>query len=265
MTFWDHLDELRAVLLRSAAVVLVAAVVAFIFKDILFSIVLAPGHNTFATYRWLGSIASLGGAPEIDTFSVDLINTGLAGQFMIHVKTAFCAGILAASPYILYQLFAFIAPGLYDNERRAALTAVVPGYLMFMLGVAVSYFLIFPLTFRFLGTYQVAPDVANLISLDSYMSTLIVMSLSMGVVFELPVVSVLLARLGILSPAPMRHYRRHAIVVILIAAAIITPTSDIFTLLMVALPIWLLYEISILLVAASARRPQNCLTPSGDC
>lgn len=260
MTFWDHLDELRGVIVRSAVVVLLASIVAFIFKDALFDIVLAPRGDTFVTYRWLSTLSALAGqAPELDRFSVELINTGLAGQFMIHVKTAFCAGILVASPYILYCLFAFISPGLYENERRAALAAMIPGYVMFMLGVAVSYFLVFPLTFRFLGTYTVASDVTNLISLDSYMSTLIVLCLSMGIVFELPVIAVLLARLGILGSAPMRHFRRHAIVVILIAAAIITPTSDIFTLLIVSLPIWLLYEISILLVATIVRH-----TPPSD-
>lgn len=254
MTFWDHLDELRAVIIRSAVVVLLASIVAFIFKDTLFDIVLAPREDTFVTYRWLSALSSLSAAaPELDRFSVELINTGLAGQFMIHVKTAFCAGILVASPYILYCLFAFISPGLYADERRAAVAAIVPGYVMFMLGVALSYFLVFPLTFRFLGTYAVAPDVANLISLDSYMSTLIVLCLSMGIVFELPVIAVVLARIGLLGAAPMKRFRRHAIVVILIAAAIITPTSDIFTLLVVSLPIWILYEISILLVATFSR------------
>lgn len=249
MTFWEHLDELRATLLRCLAVAVVAAVVAFCFKDQLFAAVLAPGDAGFVTYRWLDIF---GAAPPFA--APDLINTALAGQFMIHVKMAFAAGILAASPYILYQLFAFIAPALYAGERRAVLGAVVPGYLMFMLGVAVSYLLIFPLTFRFLGTYQVSAEVANMITLESYISTLMVMSLAMGAVFELPVVALALARAGILSPGAMRRYRRHAIVAILVAAAVITPTSDIFTLLAVASPIYLLYEISVILVAATARR-----------
>lgn len=250
MTFWDHLDELRATLLRSGAAVLALTVAAFLCKDILFDIVLAPSSGSFITYRWLDRIAGAPGAPA----DVSLINTGLAGQFMIHVKTAMCAGVLLASPYILYQLFAFIAPGLFDDERRATLGAALPGFVMFMLGVAVSYFMVFPLTFRFLGSYQVSPGVTNMISLDSYMSALIMISLSLGVLFELPVVAVALARMGILGAGAMRRFRRHAIVVILIAAAVITPTSDIFTLLVVALPIWLLYEVSVILVDVTRRR-----------
>lgn len=250
MTFWDHLDELRGALLRCLAVTLVATVVAFCLKDWLFGIYLAPESDSFVSYRFLGSLVG----DAMPAFHVDLINTGLAGQFMVHLQGALCAGVLVASPYILYCLFMFISPGLYRSERRAAVAALVPGYIMFMAGIAVSYFLIFPLTFRFLGTYQVAARVINMISLESYMSTLIVLSLAMGVVFELPVVSGVMARTGLLTSAPMRRYRRHAIVAILIAAAIITPTSDIFTLLAVALPIYLLYEVSIVVVGALGKK-----------
>ena len=248
MTFWEHLDELRGTLWRSLAVTVAATIVAFCFKEQLFEAVLAPGKDSFVTYRLLDGITG-----AMPSFSVSLITTALAGQFMTHVKTAFCAGILVASPYVIYQLFAFISPALYARERRAALAAVIPGYAMFILGVAVSYFLIFPLTFRFLGTYQVSGEVTNMISLESYISTLIMLSLAMGAVFELPVVAVALAKAGILGPEPMRRYRRHAVVAILVIAAIITPTSDIFTLLAVSAPIYLLYEVSVLLVAATCR------------
>lgn len=250
MTFWDHLDELRGTLLRCLAVTLMATVAAFCLKDPLFEIYLAPGSDSFVSYRFLSGLVG----DTMPAFHVDLINTGLAGQFMVHLRGALCAGVLVTSPYILYCLFMFISPGLYRSERRAAVMALLPGYLMFIVGVMVSYFIIFPLTFRFLGTYQVASQVTNIISVESYMSTLIVLSLAMGVVFELPVVSAVLARTGLLTSAPMRRYRRHAIVVILIAAAVITPTSDIFTLLAVALPIYLLYEASILIVALIRRR-----------
>lgn len=248
MTFWEHLDELRGTIWRSLAVTVAATIVAFCFKEQLFEAVLAPGKDSFVTYRLLDSLAA-----TMPSFNVSLINTSLAGQFMTHVRTAFCAGILAASPYIIYQLFAFIAPALYARERRAALAAVVPGYAMFILGVAASYFLIFPLTFRFLGTYQVSGEVTNMISLESYISTLIMLCIAMGTVFELPVVAVALAKAGLLGPGPMRRYRRHAVVTILVIAAVITPTSDIFTLMAVSAPIYLLYEISVLLVAAVRR------------
>ena len=164
------------------------------------------------------------------------------------MKTALCAGVLCASPYILYQLFRFASPALYDNERRYAVRMVGGGYAMFSLGVLISYFLIFPLTFRFLGTYQVSGEVDNLIALDSYISTLVMMCLAMGIVFEIPILSWLFAKLGFLSADFMRSYRKHAVVIILIVAAIITPTSDVFTLSLVALPMWVLYEVSILIV-----------------
>lgn len=251
-TFWEHLDELRSVLLRSCAAVVIFALVAFLFKEELFAIVLAPKESDFVTYQLLGSAGGLLGAAGPEDFSVQLINTGLAAQFVIHMKTALCAGILCASPYILYQVFRFVSPALYAKERQLAVRAVGSGYAMFVVGVLVGYFLIFPLTFRFLGTYQVSQEVENMITLDSYMSTLILMCLSLGIVFEMPVLAWLFARMGLLSAAYMRRYRRHAIVGILVVAAVITPTSDVFTLLLVSLPMWLLYEASILIARACA-------------
>ena len=157
------------------------------------------------------------------------------------------------SPYILYQLFRFVSPALYANERKYVVRVVGYGYIMFMVGVLISYFLIFPLTFRFLGTYQVSDQVENMISLQSYISTLLMMSLAMGIVFEIPILSWLFAKLGFISADFMRRYRRHAVVIILVVAAIITPTSDVFTLLLVSLPMWLLYEVSIWIVKRSVR------------
>lgn len=238
MTFWDHLDELRAVIIRALLVTAVAATVAFCLKEQLFAVVLAPRTGDFITYRLLG----------VEPFSIHLMNTGLTEQFMIHLKTAFYAGLLVASPYIIWQFFRFISPALYDNERKYATLLCTSGYLMFMLGTALNYFLIFPLTVKFLGTYQVSPDVANMLTLQSYMDTLIMMCLVMGIVFELPVVSWILGRMGLVNRQMMRSMRRHAVVVILVVAAIITPTTDAFTLFIVALPIWLLYEVSILIV-----------------
>ena len=238
MTFWDHLDELRSVIIRALVVTVVAAAVAFCLKDQLFEVVLAPRTSDFITFRLLG----------VEAFNIHLMNTGLTEQFMIHLKTAMYAGVLIASPYIIYLLFGFISPALYDNERRYATLLCTSGYLMFMLGTLLNYFLIFPLTVKFLGTYQVSEDVANMLTLQSYMDTLLMMSLVMGIIFELPVVSWLLGRMGLLNASMMRMWRKHAIVAILVVAAIITPTTDAFTLLIVALPIWLLYEASIFIV-----------------
>lgn len=246
-SFWDHLDVLRSVIWKIFAVWGVLSVVAFCFKTQVFEFLLAPKEANFILYELLGDMCTRFGLQTPGTVDVQLINTGLAQQFMIHVKTAMCVGVVFAAPYALYQLFGFIAPGLYSQERRYTARVVVSGYMMFLLGIGLSYLVIFPLTFQFLGSYQVSTEVINLISLDSYMGTLIMMCLCMGVVCELPVVSWLLAKLGIINPQMLSAYRRHAIVVILIVAAIITPTSDIFTLLIVSVPIWVLYEASILI------------------
>ena len=229
----------------------VFAVVAFFFKEALFSVILAPKDADFITYRWLYFFSGWVTDEQAQDFYVKLINTGLAQQFMIHMKVAMCTGVLCASPYILYQLFRFVSPALYANERKYVVRVVGYGYIMFMVGVLISYFLIFPLTFRFLGTYQVSDQVENMISLQSYISTLLMMSLAMGIVFEIPILSWLFAKLGFISADFMRRYRRHAVVIILVVAAIITPTSDVFTLLLVSLPMWLLYEVSILIVKRS--------------
>ena len=252
-SFWDHLDILRASLVKIAAVTAVFAVVAFFFKEALFSVILAPKDADFITYRWLYFFSGWVTDEQAQDFYVKLINTGLAQQFMIHMKVAMCTGVLCASPYILYQLFRFVSPALYANERKYVVRVVGYGYIMFMVGVLISYFLIFPLTFRFLGTYQVSDQVENMISLQSYISTLLMMSLAMGIVFEIPILSWLFAKLGFISADFMRRYRRHAVVIILIVAAVITPTSDIFTLSLVALPMWLLYEVSIWIVKRSVR------------
>ncbi len=246
-SFWEHLDVLRVAIVKIALVTVVFGVAAFFFKEELFSVVLAPKSDGFITYRLFNRIAAWSGSLS-ESFSVQLINTKLAQQFIIHLKTALCAGVLCASPYILYQLFRFVLPALYENERQYVTRIVGGGYVMFGLGVLISYFLIFPLTFRFLGTYQVSSDVNNLITLDSYISTLVMMCLAIGLVFEIPILSWLFAKLGFLSAGFMRRYRKHAIVIILVVAAIITPTSDVFTLSLVALPMWMLYEVSIWIV-----------------
>lgn len=248
MTFWEHLDVLRGTLFHIAVAVLLCSVVAFCFKDELFTVILAPKNNDFVIYRLLNQLYGKFVLPRNEDFYVQLINTGLAEQFKIHVRVSLYVGLLLSSPYIIYLLFRFVSPALYARERKYSVKAVIVGYGMFLLGVALCYFLIFPFTFRFLGTYQVSDDVVNMITLQSYIDTLLMMSFLMGVLFELPVFCWVLGRLGILSADFMKHYRRHAIVVILIVSAIITPTSDVFTLCLVAVPICLLYEVSIWLV-----------------
>ena len=247
LTFWEHLDVLRGDILRILAVIVVFGLVAFYFKEELFSIVLAPKSSDFITYRLIGG----------EPFNVGLMNTGLTEQFMIHMKTALFFGLLCASPYVLYVLYRFISPALYQNEKLYASKVVGSAYVMFMIGVAVNYFIIFPLTVHFLGTYQVSPEVANMLTLQSYMDTMLLMSLVFGVVFEIPVVSWLLALFGLLRSDWMKQFRRHAVVAILIVAAVITPTADMFTLLVVSLPIWLLYEVSIIIVKMTEKPEED--------
>lgn len=225
MTFWDHLDELRGVIVRCLAITILFMIVAFVFKDEVFAVVLHPKGD-----------------------DLQLINTAVTGQFITHMMVSFYAGLICAMPYILYQLFHFIAPALYQQERRLAVRLVVSGSIMFVLGVLFSYFVIFPFSVSFLGNYHVSDEVSNLISLESYIDMLVMLCLLMGILFELPVISWLLGRFGLLTAARMRTYRRHALLIIVIMAAVITPTSDAFTLALVSVPIYLLYEISILVV-----------------
>lgn len=245
LTFWEHLDVLRGSIIRMLVAAVAAGIVAFVLKDWLFGVVLAPADGSFVTYRLLG----------VEPFTLHLINTGLTEQFMIHMKVAFTAGVLISSPYILYVLFRFISPALYDNERRYSVRLTVAAYVMFIVGLFVNYFVIFPLTVRFLGTYQVSGVVDNMLTISSYVDTLAMMSIVFGIVFEIPVICWLLARFGLLRAEWMSRYRRHAIVAIVAVAAVITPTSDVFTLLVVSLPIWLLYEVSVVIVRHTYPKP----------
>lgn len=238
MTFWEHLDELRGSLIRMAIAAIAMGLVAFAMKETLFDIVLAPSKSNFFLYRIIGA----------EPFDIKLINTGLAEQFTIHMKVALTVGLLVASPYILYLLFHFVSPALYENEKRYSVRITLGAYLMFIVGVALNYFLVFPLTVRFLGTYSVSADIENMLTLSSYVDSMLMMSLWFGIIFELPVVCWLLGKFGLLKAEWMTRYRRHAIVAILIIAAIITPTGDIFTLMVVSLPIYILYEASAILV-----------------
>lgn len=212
------------------------AVLAFIFKDEVFWVIFAPKSPDFLPVIF-------GSSPE-----VQLINTELTRQFVVHMMTSLYVGIIVAAPYIIFELYRFISPGLYENERRYTTPLVIASYFMFMMGILFCYFILFPITFRFLANYQVDTSIQNLISLESYIDTLVFLSLAMGIIFEIPILSWLLGRLGILHRQQMQQYRRHAIVIILIIAAIITPTSDAITLAIVSLPMYLLYEVSILLM-----------------
>jgi len=224
-SFWDHLDELRSALLKSLGAWLVASVAAFVCKEPLFAVLMKP----------LGPQQTL-------------INIDVTAQFVTHVQVALCIGFVVALPLMIWWLYGFVAPALYRQEKRYTVIFMVCAVLLFAAGVALNYFLIFPLSFRFLSEYQVSPTVVNQISLSSYFSLLLVLSILMGLLFEVPVVTWLLSRLGILRPEYLKRYRRHVFVALLIVAAVITPTGDPFTLLLVTLPVYGLYELSILII-----------------
>lgn len=252
MSLWEHLDALRSVLVKAVIVIVALMVVFFALMPTIFdSVILAPCRGDFCLYRLFESVTSW--LPWIEPFQaqgfeVHLINIQLASQFFIHMSTSFWMALVVAFPILLYFIWTFIRPALYAREVRGVRTAFAFGTLMFFVGVAVGYFVVFPVTMRFLAEYQLSELVPNQISLNSYMDTFVAMLLVMGVVFELPLVAWALGAVGALNRCFMRQYRRHAVVVLLILAALITPTGDPFTLAIVFLPLYLLYELSILCV-----------------
>ena len=255
MSFWDHIDALRAVLVRIVVVLVVMTLgLFFVMPSIFDNVILAPCHGDFVLYRLFERMtSSVSWLPQFSTdgFQVELINIKLASQFFIHMSTSFWLALVLTFPIVLYLLWTFVAPALYPREKRGVKTAFLIGCLMFFLGVAVGYFIVFPVTLRFLADYHVSQLVPNQISLDSYMDTFLMLIFIMGVIFELPLVAWLLGTLGVLHRGFFRTYRRHAVVVLLALAAIITPTGDPFTLMVVFLPIYLLYEVSAYLVPKS--------------
>lgn len=248
MTFGGHLEVLRQMLIRIVVVALVTAVAIFCFKAETFSVLLAPTDSHFFTYRAIERLCALVGLDfHFEAFRVALINTELSSQFMTHLTTSVYLALLFTSPYIVVELFRFITPALYDNERRYSVRIALAVYTLFIAGVMMSYFVLFPFAFRFLGTYQVDASVVNQINLSSYISTFTTLTFMMGVVFQIPVISFFLAKMGIVDADLMAHYRRHAIVLIALVAAVITP-PDLLTLVLVAVPMYALYEVSIRIV-----------------
>lgn len=251
MSFLDHLEELRWHLIRSAVVVFVLAILAFFFKDFIFNdILFAPKKGDFITYRFFCYLSKyIGAVSEFCGKDLPFIiqNRTMAGQFSAHIWTSIWAGIIVGFPFIVYEFWKFISPGLYENERKLALRFIFTASMLFFLGVVFGYYIITPLSIRFLGGYAVSPDVVNQIDLSSYISIIRSTVLSCGVVFELPICIYFLARLGLISVEFMRSYRKHALIVVLILAAIITP-PDVMSQIIVSIPIMILYEISIYVV-----------------
>lgn len=244
MTFSGHLEVLRRMLFRIIIVVFVIAGFIFYFKDKTFELLFAPSNWDFVTYRYIEKFMHLlGSSFTFNEFHINMIATELSSQFMTHITTALYLGLLGASPYILIELFRFITPALYENEKKYSVRVALTVYLLFVVGVLMSYYILFPISFRFLGTYSVSSVVESNITLKSYISTFTTLTLVMGLVFLLPVIAFFLGKLDVVSSEMMKRYRKYAFLVIMIVAAIITP-PDVMTLILVTIPLYLLYEIS---------------------
>ena len=252
MSFFDHLEVLRWHLVRSVIAICIFAGLSFTFYDFVFNeIIMGPKSLNFWTYRMM---CLVGNKFNIDGFCVEhipfnIINTELAGQFMLQINSCLLMSLLMGFPYILFEIWLFIKPALTDIERRSARGFVFYATLLFVLGVLFGYYVVVPLSVNFLANISLSIEITNQITIDSYLSTIATLSLGCGIVFLLPILIFILSKLGIMTPEFMRASRRYATVIILVVAAIITPTADVITMLTVATPMFLLYEISILVSA----------------
>lgn len=247
-TFWDHLEVLRWALLRMVAVMAVCTVAVFILMPRIFDrYILAPTTGDFFMYRWLEQLS--GGLFSFsEGFSVQIINIHVASQFFTHISTSLSLAFVLTVPYIILELWRFIRPALFDHEVRHVRFAFMGSTLMFYLGCMVAYLLVFPFCFRFLTEYELSAVIQNQIDLSSYIGHFTTLILVMGLVFEMPILAWLLSCLGLVNRSFLRRYKSHAVVVLMVLSAIITPSGDPFTMLLVAVPLYLLYELSILLV-----------------
>lgn len=255
MTFWEHLDALRGVIIKALAVIFIAAIAAFIAMPYIFDgIILAPCREDFPLYRvfdWLNTHSFFYAGISEEPFSLNPVSLELTSQFFVHFSSACWTAVIVSFPIIIYILWGFVSPALYEHEKRGITRAFFFGNMMFYLGCAVGYFIVFPLALRFLATYHISAGISTIVSLDSYMDNFYTIILLMGAVFELPLLAWLLGNMGLISRGFFRKYRRHAVVILLIVAAAITPTGDPFTLLAVFIPIYALWEFSAMLVPKS--------------
>ena len=251
MTFWGHLEVLRWSIMRVGIALVVCMIGCFVAMPHIFdSFILGPASSDFFLYKWLSGLHGTGGIfPDFSRdFSVDIININVASQFTTHISTSFWLALVIVFPYLIYEIWKFICPALFQDEKKNVRIAFFFGTFMFYLGCAVGYGVVFPFTFRFLTEYQVSTEIVNQISLNSYMGNFLMMVFVMGLVFEIPLLAWVLSAIGVVNKDFLKKYRRHAVVVLLIIAAVITPTGDPFTLMVVFLPLYLLYELSIKVV-----------------
>jgi sec-independent protein translocase protein TatC len=249
MSFLEHLEELRWHIIRSIIAIFVFMIIAFVLKNIIFDkIILAPKNPGFFTNRLLCQLGNLVNIDAlcINTKPLNLISIKMAGQITTHITVAIVAGLILAFPYIMWEFWQFFKPALHSDEKQHTRGAVLATSLLFFIGVLFGYFALAPLSIHFLSSYQVSPDVVNQINIRSYIGTLTSICLATGLVFELPIIAFFLTKIGVITPSFMIRYRRHAIIVIFIVAAIITP-PDVFSQMLVCIPLLALYEVGILI------------------
>ena len=250
MSFLDHLEELRWHVIRSMVAIVVFTIFAFITAPWIFEhIIFAPARVDFPTFRFLCKLGKMMG---VDAFCVDEISFKIqsrfmTGQFTMHVLAAFIIGFILSFPYVAWEIWRFIRPGLYTKERKSSRGAVTAISFLFFTGILFGYYVLSPLMISFLANYKISDMISNEFDITSYVSTVVTVVFGCGLLFQLPVVMYFLTKIGIVSPAFLRMYRKHAVVIIMIVGAIVTPTSDPFTLSLISLPLYFLYEISILI------------------
>ncbi len=263
MSFFDHLEVLRWHLIRSCIAIVVFTSLAFGYYDFIFDkVIMGPKSPGFWTYRMMCQIADrfhLSADYCIKEIKFNIINTEMAGQFTLQLNSSLLAGVVLGFPYLLYEIWRFIKPGLTDKERTSASGFVFYATFLFILGILFGYYIIAPLSITFLANYTVSNIIQNQITIDSYLSSVATLTLGTGVVFELPILIFILSKIGIMTPRFMRASRRYSTVIILIIAAVITPTPDILTMLTVSFPLFILYEISIMISARVEKRREKAL------
>jgi len=258
MTFLDHLEELRWHVIRAALAIVVLMITAFVFITEIFDhIVFAPAEVDFVFFKWMCKLGHLVNAADtlcITELPFKVQSRNMTGQFMMSITASFMVGLVVAFPYVIWELWSFVRPGLETKERKFSRGAVVAISGLFLLGVAFGYFVLSPMTIWFLATYQVSEKIVNEFDITSYVSTVASLVLGCGLLFQFPVVVYFLTKIGMVTPQLMRQYRRHAVVVIIILGAVVTPSADPFSLAIISLPLYFLYEISIFTSAVVLRK-----------
>jgi len=257
MSFFDHIEALRWHLIRASIAIVVFTSVVFYYYDWIFdTVIMGPSKPTFWTYRMLCALGDALHRPGfcIDKINIQLINTEMAGQFTLQINSSLLIGITLGFPYLLFELWRFIRPALHEKERKAASGFVFYATGLFITGVMFGYYVITPESINFLSGYTVSASIKNLFDIDSYISSVATLTLATGVVFELPILVYVLSSLGILTAKFMRDTRRYAIVIIMVIAAVVTPTPDMLTMTIVSIPLFGLYEVGIIVSAVVEKR-----------